>query len=479
MSIMIKRRRYIYHRADPRVPPSPITVNNATVMVSVSLPLLSTLALLATKVAATTGTSGNNYIVTFKDTTSFKSIQDHLLQHSLSALFDKQHSNWNSDNDYNPEVHWIPESDGTPLIWYQGEFTDAMLAKVKEDPMVEGVYEDVTISLPEPLGTATHSDVTTERNWGLTRVSNRGKMDATKKPTILKTDGQGVNVYILDTGIETKHPEFESRATFGTSFIKTDPTDSDHNGHSTHVASSVAGKTFGVAPSAKLVSVKVLDGSGSGSLSGVMAGIEWVIKDHKLRKNAKSVANMSLGSGRHELINRAVNSAVDAGVHMVVAAGNSNRDACLESPSSAEKVVSVGASTKEDKRASFSNYGNCVSVYAPGHEITGAWLNGSTRTISGTSMASPHVAGVIAALLSRSKDSPTPQDMRKAIIKTATMGVLSDPLVKNSQGLAFTCPKACSTWQCPKDKLKNKGFNFEDYLWYMSSEFGNPLNSWV
>lgn len=450
-----------YHHAGTNAP---------AVMVSVLLPLLSTLALLGTKVAGSSG-GNNKYIVTFKDTASFKSIQDHLLQHTLSALFDKQHSNWNSDTDYNPEVHWIPESDGTPLIWYQGEFTDAMLEKAKEDPMVEGIYPDITINLLEPK-----VSTSVESNWGLTRVSNRGKMDSSKKPTVLETDGQGVNVYILDTGIETKHPEFESRATFGNSFVKTDPTDSDHNGHSTHVASSVAGKTFGVAPSANLVSVKVLDGSGSGSLSGVMAGIEWVIKDHKQRKNAKSVANMSLGSGRHELINRAVNSAVDAGIHMVVAAGNSNRDACLESPSSAEKVTSVGASTKEDKRAYFSNYGDCVSLYAPGHEITGAWLGGTTKTISGTSMASPHVAGTIAALLSRSKDSPSPADMRKAIIKTATMGVLSDPLVKDSQGLAYTCPKASSTWQCPKDKMKNKGFSFQDYLWYMSSEFGE---SWI
>lgn len=472
---MIKESLVYIPWLDPlQCPPFQQSGTNA---IMVSLPLLSAIALLATKVAATSATARNNnkYIVTFKDTASFKSIQDHLLQHSLSALFDKQHSNWNSDTDYNPEVHWIPEADGTPLVWYQGEFTDDMLEKAKEDPMVEGIYPDIAVNLPEPLVSTTTA---TESNWGLTRVSNRGKMDATKKPTVLKTDGKGVNVYILDTGIETKHPEFESRATFGNSFVKTDPTDSDYNGHSTHVASSVAGKTFGVAPSANLISVKVLDGSGSGSLSGVMAGIEWVIKDHKQRKNAKSVANMSLGSGRHELINRAVNSAVDAGIHMVVAAGNSNRDACLESPSSAEKVVSVGASTKEDKRAYFSNYGNCVSLYAPGHEITGAWLGGSTRTISGTSMASPHVAGTIAALLSRSKDSPSPADMRKAIIKTATMGVLSDPQVKDSQGLAFTCPKASSTWQCPKDK-KNKGFSFQDYLWYMSSEFGNPLEPWV
>ena len=399
------------------------------------------------------------------------------MEQRVLALEESKHPYWSTFNEDKPEVHWIPESDGTPLIWYQGEMTPEMLESAKNDPSVDKVYEDIELTLPSPV--FEESSTKPGVNWGLTRVSNRGKFSAKLSPTILKNDGTGVNVYVIDTGIELSHPEFESRARFGASFVKTDPTDSDHNGHSTHVASSVAGRTFGVAPGANLVSVKVLDGSGSGSLSGVMSGIEWVIKDHKQRKNGKSVANMSLGAGRHELLNRAVNSAVDAGIHMVVAAGNSNRDACQESPSSAEKVVSVGASTKEDKRAYFSNYGNCVSIYAPGHEITGAWLNGSTKTISGTSMASPYVAGTIASLLSRTKESPAPAVMRNAVVKTVTMGVLSDPFVKDTQGLAFTCPKAGSTWQCPKEKAKkDHWFDFQDYLWTMSGDFENPLMVW-
>ncbi len=202
--------------------------------------------------------------------------------------------------------------------------------------------------------------------------------------------GSGVSAYVIDTGIATGHPAFGGRAR--NVFDAFGGNGQDCNGHGTHVAGTIGGSTYGVAKGVALRGVRVLDCGGSGSTSGIIAGIEWV------RANAvkPAVANMSLGGGYSSALNTATNNLSSSGVFVAVAAGNENQNACNVSPASASAPTVVAASDKTDTRASFSNYGSCVELYAPGVAITSTWLNGGTSTISGTSMASPHVAGVAA-----------------------------------------------------------------------------------
>ncbi|RKO93128.1 peptidase S8/S53 domain-containing protein [Blyttiomyces helicus] len=232
-------------------------------------------------------------------------------------------------------------------------------------------------------------------------------------------DGKGVNVYVIDTGIMIDHEDFQGRASWGTNtvqFSKFDYYDYenvqiDDNGHGTHCSGIIAGKHFGACKLCNLIAVKVLDKDGSGSLSSVIAGIDWVVKQHR-KTNTTSVANMSLGSSFSRTLNRVVNSAVQEGIHFIVAAGNEFDDSCAYSPSSAHSVISVGATDAFDKMAYFSNYGECTDVFAPGVDIESAWIyNRSSKNIlSGTSMASPHVAGVVASLLSQRRHFGTTID---------------------------------------------------------------------
>jgi cerevisin len=253
-------------------------------------------------------------------------------------------------------------------------------------------------------------------------------------------DGEGITAYIVDTGINIHHVDFEGRATWGATIPEGDA-DEDGNGHGTHVAGTIGGKIHGVAKKANLVAVKVLRSNGSGSMSDVVSGVQWVAEAHALAvkeaqkasgssKSKASVANMSLGGGFSRALNMAVNAAVDAGVHFAVAAGNDNRDACQYSPASAEKAITVGATTITDDRAWFSNYGKCTDVFAPGHNIKSTWIGSktATNTISGTSMASPHVCGLMAYLLSLEEDpsAVTPKQLKDKIIELATRKIIND-----------------------------------------------------
>lgn len=224
-----------------------------------------------------------------------------------------------------------------------------------------------------------------------------------------------MNVYVVDTGIYINHTEFEGRARWGKTIPKND-LDIDGNGHGTHCAGTIASGKYGVAKAATVTAVKVLGTNGSGTMSDVVAGVVWAATDAVKAKAAAeaevkatgktkykgSVANMSLGGGKSQALDDTVNKAVKAGLHFAVAAGNDNRDACDYSPASAELAVTVGASTVTDERAYFSNHGKCVDVFAPGLNILSTWNSGpySVNTISGTSMASPHTAGLLAYLLS-------------------------------------------------------------------------------
>lgn len=265
--------------------------------------------------------------------------------------------------------------------------------------------------------------------WGLSRTSQRETFDS-RDYSYLKNDGSNVDVYVVDTGIFVEHPDFQGRAKWGTSFVKSrmggDYVYKDDNGHGTHCAGTVGGTNYGVCKNCNLIAVKVLAGDGSGSLSDVIAGIEWVVKQ-SLETKRPSVISMSLGGSFSSVMNRAANAAVNKGVHFVTAAGNSREDACGFSPASADKVISVGASTVSDSIAVFSNYGPCMTLFAPGHGITSTWNDGNTNTISGTSMATPHVAGAVAALLSRKEyKGLKPAQMKKALLKLSTKKIIAD-----------------------------------------------------
>ena len=225
--------------------------------------------------------------------------------------------------------------------------------------------------------------------WGLDRVDQKSNLLNTKYyyPT---TSGQNVDVYVIDTGIDIKHPEFENRAIWGDNFA--DNVNTDCNGHSTHVAGTIGSKTYGVAKKSTLISVKVLGCDGSGTYSGILKGFDFVLKRKKTSKNP-SVINMSLGGGKSQAINNAVSELVKNNVVVVVAAGNENQDACNTSPASCESAITVGATSKTNEFAGFSNYGKCVNILAPGVDILSTVPNNKTTFLSGTSMATPHTAG--------------------------------------------------------------------------------------
>jgi subtilisin family serine protease len=227
-----------------------------------------------------------------------------------------------------------------------------------------------------------------------------------------------VRAYIIDTGIQTSHPQFGGRASavydaFGGN-------GQDCNGHGTHVAGTVGSSTYGVAKAAYLRAVRVLNCSGSGSTSGIVAGIDWV------RTNAikPAVANMSLGGGLSSSLNTASTNLANAGIFLAVAAGNENQNACNVSPASASAVFTTASSTSSDAKSSFSNWGSCVEGYAPGSSITSTWLNSGTNTISGTSMASPHIAGVAALYKSTFGDAAS-STIVSWIINNSTSGVIT------------------------------------------------------
>jgi cerevisin len=216
-----------------------------------------------------------------------------------------------------------------------------------------------------------------------------------------------VDVYVIDTGINIKHVEFQGRASWGKT-IPLNDIDIDGNGHGTHCAGTIASRKYGVAKQAHVIAVKVLGTNGSGTMSDVIAGVQWAVQAARAKavragaEHKGSVANMSLGGGKSVSLDRAVDAAVDAGLHFAVAAGNDDQDACNYSPAASQNAVTVGASTLGDERAYFSNHGKCVDVFAPGLNILSTYIGSetATNTLSGTSMASPHTAGLIAYLLS-------------------------------------------------------------------------------
>ena len=260
------------------------------------------------------------------------------------------------------------------------------------------------------------------QSWGLDRADQRAlPLDG----LITRAGaGAGVSAYVIDTGVYAAHSEFTGRVATGYSAISDGRGSSDCHGHGTHVAGTVAGANYGFAVDANIVPVRVLDCYGSGSTAGVVAGINWMINHHLA--GVPAVANMSLGGSYDLAINDAVTRAVADGITMVVASGNESTDACTKSPASAPAAITVGATSNNDSRAYYSNVGACVDIFAPGSSITSASISGNTATalMSGTSMASPHVAGVAALILGNAR-SLTPAQVGAQLSADATVGIVT------------------------------------------------------
>lgn len=325
------------------------------------------------------------------------------------------------------------------FMGYSGHFDEKIIDEVRRHPDVEYVEADSVVRALD----MTTSNIEKQAPWGLARISHREHLNfRTFNKYVYATEaGAGVDVYVIDTGINTEHVDFEGRASWGKT-IPYDDLDEDLNGHGTHCSGTIAGKKYGVAKSANVIAVKVLGSNGSGTMSDVVKGVEWATLSHLDNvKNKKkgfkgSVANMSLGGGKSAALDRAVNGAVTSGVHFAVAAGNDNEDSCKYSPAAAELAITVGASALDDSRAFFSNYGKCNDIFAPGLSILSTWIGSqhAVNTISGTSMASPHIAGLLAYYLSLQPEIDseygsaimTPKKMKETIIAIGTKNAMSD-----------------------------------------------------
>ncbi|WP_351222221.1 S8 family peptidase [Streptomyces sp. NPDC002133] len=260
-------------------------------------------------------------------------------------------------------------------------------------------------------------------SWGLDRI-DQADTAGDSKYTYPDGAGEGVTAYVIDTGVRVSHKDFTGRATHGFDAIDNDGTADDGNGHGTHVAGTIAGAAHGVAKKAKIVAVRVLDDSGSGTTEQVVAGIDWVTQNHQ----GPSVANMSLGGSADPALDEAVRKAVASGVTFGVAAGNESSDASQGSPARVEEAITVASSTKDDEQSDFSNFGSVVDLYAPGSDIISAWNDSDegTKTISGTSMATPHVVGAAAVYLAAHQDA-TPEQVATALTDGATPDKIGNP----------------------------------------------------
>ena len=295
---------------------------------------------------------------------------------------------------------------------FSAQMPEEQALKLSQDPRVKFVEEDSVMQ----------ASVVTQSNppWGLDRIGQAAlPLNGAYSYT---TTGSGVNVYIIDTGIRRTHTQFGGRAFAAFDAVGDGQNTNDCNGHGTHVSGTVGGSTYGVAKSVRLFAVRVLNCSGSGSNSGVIAGVDWVTANHA----SPAVANMSLGGGVSSALDTAVRNSIASGVTYAVAAGNSNTDASTSSPARVSEAITVGSSTQTDARSSFSNFGSVVDIFAPGSSILSSWNTSdtATATLSGTSMATPHVAGVAARFL-QSNPSASPATVRNEIVNAANLNRLS------------------------------------------------------
>ncbi|MBM7774969.1 subtilisin family serine protease [Actinokineospora baliensis] len=350
------------------------------------------------QVRAASGTAvTGSYVVVFKDGTVHAAAADHATRYGGT----------------------VTHTYSTVLSGYSAKLSDRAARRIAADPSVAYVAQDEVVGIQ---GTQANPP------WGLDRIDQRN-LPLSKSYTYPDNGGSGVTAYVVDTGVRISHSEFGGRARNGFDAVDNDTVAQDGHGHGTHVAGIVGGRTYGVAKQVSIVAVRVLGNNGSGNISGVVAGIDWVAKD---AAGKKAVANLSLGGGTNATVDTAVQKAIRAGVTFVVAAGNSNADAAGFSPARVPEAITVAASDNTDRRASFSNYGNGVDLFGPGVDIKSAWRTSDTATdtVSGTSQATPHVAG--AAALYLTGRTATPAQVRDALVAAATKNKITDPRSPNN-----------------------------------------------
>ncbi|MFC8362762.1 S8 family peptidase [Streptomyces griseorubiginosus] len=304
---------------------------------------------------------------------------------------------------------------GSALNGYTATLSATEAKRLAADPAVAAVEQNQTVHLAD----TTQSSAP----WGLDRI-DQAALPLSGTYTYPDSAGSGVTAYVIDTGVRITHSQISGRASYGYDAVDGDTTAADGNGHGTHVATTIAGSTYGVAKKAKIVAVRVLDNAGSGTTAGVIAGIDWVTSNH----SGPSVANLSLGGGASSTLDTAVRNSIASGVTYAVAAGNSSANASSYSPARVTEAITVGATTSTDARASYSNYGSVLDIFAPGSSITAGWYTSdtATNTISGTSMATPHVAGAAAVYLA-GHTSATPAQVATALVNGATSNAVTSP----------------------------------------------------
>ncbi|MFF7014463.1 MULTISPECIES: S8 family peptidase [Streptomyces] len=346
--------------------------------------------------AGAPGTVSDSYIVTLKDSAvKSDSAQGKALAKKYGASIERTYR--------------------SALNGYAVEATAAEAKRFAADPAVASVSQNRTFTV-----SATQNN---PPSWGLDRIDQRN-LPLDQRYTYPDKAGEGVTAYVIDTGVRISHSDFGGRAFNGYDAIDNDNVAQDGHGHGTHVAGTVAGSAYGVAKKAKIVGVRVLNNQGSGTTAQVVAGIDWVTANAV----KPAVANMSLGGGADSVLDAAVQRSINAGITYAVAAGNESTNANTKSPARVADAITVGSTTNTDARSSFSNYGAVVDIFAPGSSITSAWntSDSATNTISGTSMASPHVAGAAALYLADNPGS-TPAQVSAGLVAAATTGVVGNP----------------------------------------------------
>jgi len=366
------------------------TLLSATTGTAVANPAGPTGAIVA---AGAAGAIGNSYIVVLPPGSPAAGVA------SASARLTRRYGGQVVDN-YQATVRG-----------FHARMTAAQAGRLAADPAVEYVEQDATVRL---ASTTTQQDPP----WGLDRIDQRS---LPLSGSYTAGSAAGVTAYVLDSGIRIGHREFGGRASSGWDFVDRDPVADDCDGHGTHVAGTIGGSTYGVAKDVKLVAVRVLDCEGSGSYSAIIAGVDWVTAHATL----PAVANMSIGGPTSQALDDAVSRSIAKGVTYAVAAGNDDRDACSQSPADTPAAITVGAVDRNDRRARFSNFGSCLDLFAPGVRIKSASnsSNAATQIMSGTSMASPHVAGAAALVLGAHPDW-TPARVRDELVARATTGLV-------------------------------------------------------
>ncbi|CCC69844.1 hypothetical protein NCAS_0D02630 [Naumovozyma castellii] len=373
----------------------------------------------------------NQYIVLFKSDTTDIQRETHLATLNSWLL--------NTDPQYTILHSFQLAHD---LQGYTSRLPEQLIRSLATDPIIQSIEQD---SYVHALGRQKQID----SPWGLARISQRERLKLLQDQFYHYDDSgasSNTKCYILDTGINENHNEFQGRAKWGAVFTPMEPNQEDENGHGTHCAGVIGSHEYGVAKNTTLIAVKVLDARGDGEMSAVIRGIEYVTQQHEqdMKKQDQtgfkgSVINLSLGAGKSPALLRVIEAAVKLGVHFAVAAGNEDDDACSTSPADSPHALTVGASSFSDDRVFFSNWGPCVDVFAPGINIMSTYIgphNNETTSLSGTSMSAPFVTGLIAYFLSLQPDtksqfytgitSPTPYQLKYKIISFSTEGVLHE-----------------------------------------------------